>query len=136
MSLFYFYITDSLGHEMNDSAPCNSAIFTDTREVHLSTHPSNPIKLVVFALLVIALIFWGSPASALVAGIVFALVLGHPHARLEKKTTTLLFQGCVVLLGFGMDLEKVLRAGLSGALFAAITIATTLAVGFWLGRLL
>ena len=97
---------------------------------------SNVSTMVAFVVLILALIFWGSLAAALVAGMVFALVLGHPHSRLRRKFTTWLFQGCVVLLGFGMDLEKVLRAGLSGAIFAAITIATTLAAGFWIGRLL
>jgi uncharacterized integral membrane protein (TIGR00698 family) len=43
-------------------------------------------------------------------------------------------QGCVVLLGFGMDLPAVLRAGLNGALFAAATIAATLLLGYWVGR--
>jgi uncharacterized integral membrane protein (TIGR00698 family) len=43
-------------------------------------------------------------------------------------------QGCVVLLGFGMDLPVVLRAGASGAAFAAGTIAGTLLLGYWVGR--
>lgn len=136
MSLFYLCVTDSLGHEMNDSPQFTPSVFTDMRKAHVSAnpHPTSPVRIVAFALLVIALILWGSPASALVAGMVFALVLGHPHTRLGHTTTTWLFQGCVVLLGFGMDLEKVLRAGLSGALFASITITSTLTVGFWLGR--
>ncbi len=92
--------------------------------------------MIAFTLLIVGLIRWGSPAAALIAGMIFALGFGHPHARLGRKFTTWLFQGCVVLLGFGMDLEKVLRAGFSGALFAAVTITSTLAAGFWLGRLL
>lgn len=136
MSLFYLLANDTLADEMNHMTQVTSADFADTRATQNSTNPStsNLGRMAAFALLVAVLIFWGSPAAALVAGMIFALVLGHPHARLRHKTTTWLFQGCVVLLGFGMDLEKVLRAGLSGAIFAAITISTTLAVGFWLGR--
>jgi uncharacterized integral membrane protein (TIGR00698 family) len=135
MSLFYLFAFDSLALEMNDSKQLTPPPFADTRETHNATNPhdSSPGRMMAFALLVVVLIFWGSPASSLVAGMVFALALGHPHARLGRKYTTWLFQGCVVLLGFGMDLEKVLRAGLSGALIAAITIATTLAAGLWLG---
>lgn len=123
---------------MNETQQLIPSPSAETRDARTATnsHDSSPGRVVAFALLVVALILWGSPAASLVAGMVFALALGHPHARLRHKTTTWLFQGCVVLLGFGMDLEKVLRAGLSGALFAAITIVTTLAVGFGLGRLL
>lgn len=38
------------------------------------------------------------------------------------------------MLGFGMDLPTVLRAGSQGALFAAVTISGTLLLGWWLGR--
>ena len=93
-------------------------------------------RLLAFILLVVALIFWGGPAAALVAGALFALLVGHPHPAGGHKLSKWLLQGCVVLLGFGMDLEKVVRAGISGSLFAALTIATTLGAGFWLGHLL
>ncbi|MEI6351398.1 MAG: putative sulfate exporter family transporter [Verrucomicrobiota bacterium] len=99
-------------------------------------HPDLSSARLAFVVLVVALILWGSLASSLVAGMVFAIAFGHPYPKFGRKFTTWLFQGCVVLLGFGMDLEKVLRAGLSGALFAIVTIAATLAAGFWIGRLL
>lgn len=136
MSLFYFFATDSLLREMNHRQQLTPAPLAYTRETHTATsdQKSKTGRIAAFVLLIAVLIRWGSPAASLVAGIVFALAFGHPHAQLGRKFTTWLFQGCVVLLGFGMDLEKVLRAGTSGALFAAITIATTLAVGFWLGH--
>ena len=138
MSLFYFIALASLAHEMNNSTQVTAAAFADPQAARHAPHLRylNAARIIAFALLVAALILWGSPAAALVAGMIFVLALGHPHARLRHKTTTWLFQGCVVLLGFGMDLEKVLRAGVSGALFAAVTITATLAAGFWLGRLL
>jgi hypothetical protein len=40
----------------------------------------------------------------------------------------------VVFLGFGMDLPVVLRTGLQGAGLAAATIATTLGLGWALGK--
>ena len=42
----------------------------------------------------------------------------------------------VVLLGFGMNLTEVVKAGKQGILFTIATIFGTLAVGFFLGRLL
>jgi uncharacterized integral membrane protein (TIGR00698 family) len=90
----------------------------------------------VAALLVAAmgLILWASPPTALVAGILFALVIGHPFAHWNRHATKWLLQICVVLLGFGMNLPDVLRLGLNGSLFAAATIGTTLLLGWWVGR--
>jgi uncharacterized integral membrane protein (TIGR00698 family) len=76
---------------------------------------------------------WGSPALALALGMVLAIVLGAPLKGLGRLTKTLL-QTCVVLLGFGMDLRVVLRAGASGAAFAAVSIAGTLLLGYAVGR--
>jgi uncharacterized integral membrane protein (TIGR00698 family) len=38
------------------------------------------------------------------------------------------------MLGFGMNLPVILRAGWNGSLFAALTIGTTLSLGYWIGR--
>ncbi len=79
---------------------------------------------------------WASPPIALTLGAILALTLDHPFARLGKALSGHLLQICVVLLGFGMDLPVVLRAGANGAGFAALTIAATLALGWWLGKVL
>ena len=79
---------------------------------------------------------WASPPIALTLGAVLALTQENPFAHLGKRTSATLLQVCVVLLGFGMDLPAVLRAGASGAGFAAVTIAATLGLGWWLGRAL
>lgn len=68
------------------------------------------------------------------AGVLFALVIGHPFAHWNSKGTKVLLQFCVVLLGFGMDLPVVLRLGAKGSAFAAATIGATLALGWWIGR--
>lgn len=87
-----------------------------------------------FALLTIALVAWGSPAPALVAGILFALLIGNPIPPAGRRLSKWLLQGSVVLLGFGMDLPTVLRAGVRGSAFAALTIGATMLLGFWIGR--
>ena len=79
---------------------------------------------------------WASPPIALTLGAFLALTHENPFAHLGKRVSATLLQVCVVLLGFGMDLPVVLRAGASGAGFAAVTIAATLGLGWWLGRVL
>ena len=77
---------------------------------------------------------WASPPTALVAGILFVLVIGHPFAHWNHHVTKWLLQICVVLLGFGMNLPMVLRLGLNGSVFAAATIGATLLLGWWAGH--
>jgi uncharacterized membrane protein YadS len=96
--------------------------------------PARGIKILALAVVALGLVLWASPAAALAAGILFALVIGHPFAHWNHKITKWLLQLCVVLLGFGMNLPMVLRLGLKGSLFAAITIGATLLLGVWLGR--
>ena len=38
------------------------------------------------------------------------------------------------MLGFGMNLPIILRAGWNGSLFTALTIGTTLLLGYWIGK--
>jgi len=96
--------------------------------------PGHVAKIGAFVVVAGGLILWASPPTALVAGIVFALLIGHPFAHWNHKVTKWLLQICVVLLGFGMNLPAVLRLGFDGSLFAATTIGTTLLLGRWLGR--
>lgn len=95
---------------------------------------AHPARVIALVLISAGLIFWASPAVALVAGILFAVGIGHPFAHWNHRVTRWLLQTSVVLLGFGMNLPEVLRLGLNGSLFAAATIGTTLALGWWLGR--
>ena len=75
-----------------------------------------------------------SPPGALALGVALALAFRRPLFVRARSLSKYLLQGCVVLLGFGMDLPTVLRAGASGMLFAAATISATLLVGTLLGR--
>jgi len=96
--------------------------------------PGQRAKVFALAVVVICLMLWASPPTALVAGILFALLIGHPFAHWNHHVTKWLLQICVVLLGFGMNLPMVLRLGLNGSVFAAATIGATLLLGYWLGR--
>lgn len=79
---------------------------------------------------------WASPGLALALGVGFALALGNPWPKDTPKLQKYLLQAAVVLLGFSMDLHKVLEAGLRGLLIAAGSIAVTLLAGWALGRAL
>jgi len=95
---------------------------------------SQRVKIIVFGLVAAGLIMWASPPVALLAGIIFALCLGNPFHRHVHKVAKRLLQICVVMLGFGMNLPVILRAGWHGSLFAALTIGATLSLGYWIGR--
>jgi uncharacterized integral membrane protein (TIGR00698 family) len=96
--------------------------------------PAPVVKVTALVVTAVVLILRASPPAALVAGILFTLLVGHPFARWNHHATKWLLQICVVLLGFGMNLPVVLRLGLNGSLFAAVTIGATLLLGRWLGH--
>ena len=106
----------------------------ERRKVPQSTRLEHLARVFAMGIAAVMLILWASPPTALVAGIIFAVSIGHPFSHWNHKITTWLLQACVVLLGFGMDLPSVLRLGIHGSLFAAITIGATLFLGYWLGN--
>lgn len=121
-----------LSPDMN--APHSMTSGADFPRARAGTAPGRTFKIPALALVAISLALWASPPTALVVGILFALVIGHPFAHWNHDLAKWLLQICVVLLGFGMDLPVVLRLGLRGSLFAALSIGTTLWLGWWLGR--
>ncbi len=76
-----------------------------------------------------------SPALALVLGLAYGLTIEHPFQNESRHLTRFLLQASVVLLGFEMNLQEVLRAGRSGFIYTAITISCALALGMLLGRM-
>jgi uncharacterized integral membrane protein (TIGR00698 family) len=91
----------------------------------------------LFILLVLLLLStYGSPPIALVLGLLLAFTVGNPFPELSGKPTKYLLQTSVVLLGFGMNLEAIVKAGREGILFTIATIFGTLAFGYVVGRLL
>lgn len=114
----------------------NASHFAESKShpLRAGNAPAHTFQIAAFAGIALALTFWASPPFALVSGILFAVLIGHPFAHWNHAATKWLLQTCVVLLGFGMDLPVVLRLGLNGSLFAAISIGATLLLGWWLGR--
>ncbi len=63
------------------------------------------------------------------------MTVGQPLARkTTSRATKLLLQVSVVLLGFSMNLQKVVEAGRTGLFFTIATIFGTLLLGFLIGR--
>lgn len=93
-------------------------------------------KIVFFLLIAACLTPLVTPPVALVLGLLVAFTFGNPYPEQTKSKTKFLLQASVILLGFGMNLEKVLEAGRSGILFTVATIFGTLALGFLIGKIL
>jgi uncharacterized integral membrane protein (TIGR00698 family) len=77
---------------------------------------------------------WATPALALAAGIVIALSIGNPWRHVTARISGRLLQASVVGLGFGIPLNALVRAGVSGMGVTALTIAVTFVVGLALAR--
>lgn len=93
------------------------------------------VRLAIFAAgAAFSLSPWASPALALGLGMALALTLNNPALKLSRFGSKYLLQASVVLLGFGMNLDVILRTGEQGLLFAAVTIVTTFALGALLAR--
>ena len=90
-------------------------------------------------LFVLGLLFcltrWASPPLALLAGLFFGAIASHPYPGESRQISKYLLQAAVVGLGFGMNLQQVLRAGRSGFLYTAVGIAFAMIVGSAIGKL-
>lgn len=83
------------------------------------------MRAIVFVALA-CLVPWGPPWAALLAGLVFGLTGEHPFATAHKRWGTLLLQLSVVGLGAAMNLNALVKAGVSGALSSALLLAVTM----------
>ncbi len=93
-------------------------------------------KIAFIACILFCLSPYGSPPAALALGLILAFTVGNPFPSLGGKPTKYLLQASVVLLGFGMNLSAVLKAGRDGILFTIATIFGTLILGYFVGRFL
>ena len=75
-----------------------------------------------------------TPAFALLAGLIFALIFGQPYPKFNKKMSKSLLQYSVVGLGFGMNLTSALASGKEGMTFTIISVAGTMIVGLVIGK--
>lgn len=97
---------------------------------------SRPLQISLFFLLLILVVIIGSPSIALVLGLIIGIFVGHPYSTANGKLVKQLLQYSVIGLGFGMNLETVVKVSQTGMLMAISTIAATMAAGYVLGRLL
>ena len=93
-------------------------------------------QIFFWVLLVLVLTPWASPPLALALGLLLALTLGNPYAYRTRAWSQYLLQMSVVALGFGMNLQQVLRTGRQGSLYTLLGIGFALLVGFALGKIL
>jgi uncharacterized integral membrane protein (TIGR00698 family) len=93
-------------------------------------------KIFFFVLILACLTPYASPPIALALGLLLALSVGNPFAAETAKFNKILLRASVVLLGFGMDLHSVVKAGKDGILFTVTTIFGTLVLGWLVGKIL
>ncbi|MCF6179821.1 MAG: putative sulfate exporter family transporter [Geopsychrobacter sp.] len=93
-------------------------------------------KKILFLMLLsaCALPFVGT-APALIAGIIFSLLLKNPWPQKSADFSHKLLQLSVVGLGFGLSLGQVWMVGKNSIRYTIIGICLTLLVGLFLGRL-
>jgi uncharacterized integral membrane protein (TIGR00698 family) len=96
----------------------------------------NNSKLLFFFGIIFCLTPWASPPLALLAGLLFGSIATHPYPAPSRRASKLLLQAAVVGLGFGMNLQEVIKAGRSGFVYTAISITFAMLLGTLLGWLL
>ncbi len=93
-------------------------------------------KIVFFLLILACLTPFASPPIALALGLILSFTIGNPFAEKSAKFNKILLRSSVILLGFGMNLNSVVKAGKDGIVFAILTIFGTLILGYFIGKLL
>lgn len=75
-----------------------------------------------------------TPPLTLFVGLAFALTLGQPFPKFNKKASKILLQYSVIGLGFGMNIHSSLASGKEGMIFTIISVAGTVLLGLFLGK--
>ena len=96
---------------------------------------SQKMRETIFVILLFFIPFL-SPGLSLLLGLIVALTIGNPFIQHNKIFTKILLQASVVGLGFGIHLNEALAAGKDGFIFTIFSIAITMGLGLWIGRLL
>ncbi|WGF93387.1 YeiH family protein [Aequorivita marisscotiae] len=97
---------------------------------------STIIKVVFIIVMVLCVLGYVSSPVALVGGFLFSYFLGHPFLALNSKAVNWLLKIAVVGLGFGMNLVETVNAGKEGFILTIFSIAATLILGYFIGKLL
>src|SRR4051812_32223472 len=91
-------------------------------------------KIVFFVGLILTATGLLSPPLALAAGVGYGLTLSPPYHLEAQRLSKFLLQASVVGLGFGMNLEEVVKVGRSGFFYTACSIAGAMLLGLAIGR--
>lgn len=75
-----------------------------------------------------------NPAVGLALGLAIALTVGNPAQKETSAASKKLLQLSVILLGFGMRFDAVLKVGFASLWVTLISISATLAIGSTLGK--
>ena len=75
-----------------------------------------------------------NPAVGLALGLAIALTVGNPAQKETSAASKKLLQLSVILLGFGMRFDAVLKVGFASLWVTLISISATLAIGTALGK--
>ncbi len=92
-------------------------------------------KVIFLAGVILAASGLVSPPIALLGGLIYGFSVAHPFHAGSKRLSKFLLQASVVALGFGMNLQEVLRAGRSGFLYTAVSITMAMLLGLGFGYL-
>ncbi len=76
-----------------------------------------------------------NPAWGLILGSFIAFTVGNPVSEKTGKISKKLLQLAVVLLGFGMHFDAVIRVGMTSVWVTMISISATLIIGTILGKI-
>lgn len=126
-------VAETVIERVTESLPASLVRAADTGG--LPTDRAAILRPVVYGgVVILCLSGFISPPVALALGMALALTIDNPWRKASHRIAMYLLQICVVLLGFTMNLQAVLLAGLHGAVFAAVSIGATLVAGRWLGR--
>lgn len=91
------------------------------------------ILLIAFPFQVFGVSDFITPALALFAGLVFALIFPMPFPKFNKKGSKYLLQASVVGLGFGMNVVTALKSGSKGMMFTIVSVIGVMAFGILIG---
>lgn len=94
------------------------------------------IKLLYILLALACLHPLVSAPLALIAGFIFAALLGKPFEQESSKAVSCLLKAAVVGLGFGMNMQQTLQTSQDAFVLTVLSISFTLLMGFALARLL
>ncbi|ADD67812.1 Uncharacterized protein family UPF0324 [Denitrovibrio acetiphilus DSM 12809] len=84
---------------------------------------------------IIISVFSKSPAVALCVGAAISMTLGNPVRKKTGNLAKKILQLAIVMLGFGLQINVVLKVGYASIWITMISISATMFVGYILGKL-